>query len=80
MSGRELIMYILENHLEDEEVFKDGKFVGYLTIGEAAVKLGSGPATVQVLMGMNEIDGIIIPKETILVADNANLKLLSKRS
>lgn len=73
MSGRELIVYILENHLEDEEVFKDGKFVGFLTLEEAAIKLGSGTATVQVLLGMNEIDGIIMAKDTILIADDTNL-------
>ena len=25
MTGRELIIYILENHLEEEEIFKDDK-------------------------------------------------------
>ena len=37
MTGRELIVYILTNHLEDEVIFKNGSFVGYITIEEAAV-------------------------------------------
>lgn len=40
MTGRDLIIYILENHLEDEELFKDGKIPGLLTYEEAAVKFG----------------------------------------
>lgn len=42
MTGRDLIIYILENHLEDEELFKDGKIPGLLTYEEAAVKFGVG--------------------------------------
>ena len=30
MTGRELILYILQNGLENEEVFKDGIFVGFI--------------------------------------------------
>ena len=36
MTGRDLIVYILENHLENEELFNDGNFLGFLTIDEAA--------------------------------------------
>lgn len=46
MTGRELIIYILQNGLEDEPVFKDGKFVGFITPDEVAVNAGVGPATV----------------------------------
>ena len=46
MTGRELIIYILTNHLEDEPVFKDGKFIGFLTVSEVAVRTGVGPETV----------------------------------
>ena len=47
MTGRELIIYILENHLEDEDVFKDGKIPGLLTYKEAAVKFGVGVFTIK---------------------------------
>lgn len=46
MTGREFIIYILENGLEDEPLFKDGKFIGFLTIGEVAAQMDVGLATV----------------------------------
>ena len=46
MTGRDLIIYILENHLEDEELFKDGKIPGLLTYEEAAVKFAVGKETI----------------------------------
>ena len=36
MTGRDLIVYIMLNKLEDEQVFKDGKLLGFLTEAEAA--------------------------------------------
>lgn len=46
MTGRELIIYILENHLEDVEIFKDGVFPGLITVGEFAAKHDVGTSTV----------------------------------
>ena len=46
MTGRELIVYILENHLEDKPVFEKGKFIGFMTVGDVAVKENVGLATV----------------------------------
>lgn len=47
MNGRELIIYILENNLEDEPIIReDGTIVGFLTVGQAAVKANVGLATV----------------------------------
>lgn len=60
MTGRELILYILENGLEDEPVFKDGKFIGFITAGEAAVKLNVGVPTIYVLVSQRKLDGIFI--------------------
>lgn len=47
MTGRELILYILENGLEDEEVIKDDKILGFMTVGQVAIKAGVGTATVK---------------------------------
>ena len=47
MTGRDLIIYILQNNLEDEEIFKDGKFIGFVTLNEAAVRLNVGVETVK---------------------------------
>jgi hypothetical protein len=44
MTGRDLIVYILQNNLENEPVFKDGKFIGFMTEGEAAEKFDVGVA------------------------------------
>lgn len=46
MTGKELILYILQNNLENEPVVKDGKIVGFLTLAEAAAKYDVGTATV----------------------------------
>lgn len=46
MTGRELILYILQNGLEDEPVVQDGKIVGFLTLAEAASRYDVGTATV----------------------------------
>lgn len=48
MTYRELIMYVLENHLEDEEIFKDGRFAGFMTKIEAAIKFDVDVATINV--------------------------------
>lgn len=47
MTGRDLIIYILANDLENEPVFKDGTFMGFMTVDEAAKKLGVGVETVK---------------------------------
>lgn len=46
MTGREFIIYILANNLEDEQIFQDGHVTGFLTVEELAVKLQVGIATV----------------------------------
>lgn len=48
MTGKELILYILQNDLEKEIVVKDGIFVAPLTEKEAAVKFNVGIATIKV--------------------------------
>ena len=47
MTGRELIVYIMQNHLEDEPVFKDGMFTGFIGEEEAAIRHGVGVATIR---------------------------------
>ena len=63
MTGRELIMYILENHLEDEPVFQNGTFVGYMSDVEFAEMLGVGVATVRAWIMMGRI------KDAIMIGD-----------
>ena len=63
MTGRELIMYILENHLEDEPVFQNGTFVGYVSDVTFAEMLGVGVATVRAWIMMGRI------KDAIMIGD-----------
>jgi hypothetical protein len=60
MTGRDLIVYILANNLENEPIFKDGKFIGFLTAGEAAAKMNVGVATIYVWVSQKLIDGALI--------------------
>lgn len=48
MTGKELIVYILTNNLENEEVLsKDGVFVGFMDEREAAAKFNVGIETIR---------------------------------
>ena len=59
LTGRDLIIYILENHLEDEPIFDDGGvFLGFMTEMEAAVKLNVGVATIKVWYERGLIKGV----------------------
>lgn len=67
MTGRDLIMYILANGLEDEPVIKNGRFIGFVTPTEVAVKTHVGLATVHAWMQQGRLEssavmeGIYIP-------------------
>jgi excisionase family DNA binding protein len=60
MTGKDLILYILQNDLEDEPVFKDGKLLGFVTAGEVAAQMDVGVATVYVWLHQKRLDGIFI--------------------
>lgn len=60
MTCRDLICYILQNGLEDEPVIKDGKFVGLLTLDEAAVKLNVGKAAIRAMIQDGNVDGFYV--------------------
>lgn len=67
MTGRELILYILENGLEDEPVFKNGVFIGFTTPEQVAINENVGQATVHAWVKQGRLDseavreGIYIP-------------------
>ena len=67
MTGRELIIYILQHNLEDEEVFKNGIFVGFMTEEEAAVKFGVGVATIRTAYMLGLVQGFKIGEKVYLV-------------
>ena len=73
MTGRELIIYILSNGLEDEPIYEDGKILGFITATEAAEKFNVGLATIKVWINGGTLDGIRIGEELYIPA-NADLK------
>ena len=75
MTGRDLILYILANGLEDEPVFKDGKFIGFMSKYDAAAKLNVGPATINTLVQLNKLEGVVV-REGLYIP--AHLKLERK--
>ena len=69
MTGRDLIIYILKNHLEDQEVFEGGKILGLLSVGQAAEKFNVGEETVKCWFAIGQIDGVAIGKEIYIFPD-----------
>lgn len=57
MTGKELILYILQNNLEDTIVLNGGVFIGFMTEEEVAVKFGVGIATVRAWYDCKAIAG-----------------------
>ena len=70
MTGRELILYILSNGLEDEPVFKDNKFIGFMTLGEAAIKMDVGVSTICTWFAQGRLDGVCVDGAVYIAADS----------
>lgn len=74
MTGRDLIMYIMKNHLEDRPVFEDDKFIGFITVDEAAAKFEVGSATVNSWIMLGLMDGIQIGNAIYIPDTDDNYK------
>lgn len=70
ITGKDLILYILQHDLENEEVFKDGKFLGFMTEEEAAEKFGVGTATIDAWVAFGMLEHIQIG-DALLIPANA---------
>lgn len=57
MTGRELIVYILEHNLEDVEMFEDGTV---MTIEEKAAGLATGIESVKTMYKLGMVPGLKI--------------------
>ena len=73
MTGRDLIVYILTNGLEDQPIYEDGNILGFMTAAEAAENFDVGLATIKVWVNEGTLDGVRIGDELYIPA-NANLK------
>lgn len=58
MTGRDLIIYILQNNLEDEEIIQDGKLVGFYSIEEYASNMYVGIETIKALITLGKIKSV----------------------
>lgn len=74
MTGKDLILYILTNNLEDAPVFENGRLLGFLTISEAAAKINVGTATIRVWVNQGVLPAILIGEETYIPANSEMLK------
>ena len=72
MTGKELILYILQNNLEDTVVLEDGFFVGFMTEGETAAKFGVGVATIRAWHYYGKINGLKIGDSLYFLKDVAD--------
>ena len=75
MTGKDLILYILQNDLENTEVFQDGFFIGFMSAGEAAVKFGVGMATIESWYIRGMVNGIRIGDSLYLLKDVADPRI-----
>lgn len=78
MTGKELILYILQNNLEDTVVLNGGLFIGFMTEEDAAVKFGVGIATVQAWYNCKWIEGTQIGDSLYFRKDVADPRTIIK--
>lgn len=57
MTGRELILYILQYNLENTVVLEDGFFTGFMTAEEAAIQFNVGVETIRAWYNCKWITG-----------------------
>lgn len=70
MTGKDLIIYILENNLEDEPVFKNGQFVGFMSIEKAAEKMGVGTGTIHAWLYQGKLTGVLVGNAIYIPANS----------
>lgn len=72
MTGRDLIIYILSNGLENEPIVKDGKLIGFMTVEEAATKMNVGVATIRVWIYQRRLDCITLGNVIYIPANSVS--------
>ena len=66
MTGRDLIIYIMENKLEDELVLDGNRLLGFMTAQEAALKYNVGVATIKLWYELKIISGVKVGEEIFI--------------
>lgn len=67
MTGRDLIVYILQNNLEDKPVFLDKGFLNLMTVREAAVEFNVGVSTIKTWFELGTIDGVMVGEDIYIL-------------
>ena len=69
ITGRDLIVYILENKLENEPICIDDRFLNLMSLSEAAMRYNVGVATIRAWYDSGMLDGIRIGEEIYIFPD-----------
>ena len=69
MTGKELIIYILENDLGDSPVFEDNTFIGFVPAGRVAEELGIGLTSLWIKLELYDVDYIEVNGDVYLPFD-----------
>lgn len=77
VTGKDLIIYILQNDLEDAPVFEDGRLLGFMTAIEAAVKFEVTTATIFAWVQLGQLEGVTIGTE-LYIPGNAERPIVEK--
>lgn len=75
MTGKDLIIYILSNNLEDEPVFIDKGFMNLISETKAANKFGVGLTTIKIWYELGMIEGVRVGDE-IYILPNSEPKVI----
>jgi hypothetical protein len=78
MTGKELILYILQNNLENTVVLEDGFFVGFMNEEEAALKFNVGVATIRAWYSCKMLKGTKIGDSLYFRKDVADPRITIK--
>jgi hypothetical protein len=73
MTGRDLIIYILSNGLEDRPIYENGNLLGFITPEEAAEKFNVGVPTVYIWVDLDMLDGVRIGDD-LYIPFNASIR------
>ena len=68
MTGRELIIFILDHHMEDCKIFENGSVIGFITAKEAAINFDVGVETIIAWIGEEKIIGVQIADQYLVSA------------
>jgi hypothetical protein len=72
MTGRDLIIYILQNDLLDAPVYDSGRLLGFMTAIEAAAKFHVGLATIYAWASRNDIPSARIGEDLYIYVNATN--------